>query len=121
MTKKLRAYILYNRQYGPQEYAFLIFHFTGREARNIFLPWWCPLDFVEFTDIAWRRIWDEENVFPLANQEKLANNQPHIVESPECCETCHLWGCGVHEDMTCKHCGESPGETLLELFEKEGL
>ncbi len=116
-NKSLRAYTVFERHEGTDGGAVLAFHFTAREAKNLAWEWVDNAD--GFTDVGVRWIRHAGNLFPLADQAKLKENEPHIVEITAFCLNCDCWGGGV--DMsgaraTCNVCGEYPGHELEMLF-----
>jgi len=120
--KRLRPYMAYSHAAGSGEGAALVFDFSAKGAK---LRAWrqCGWDISsEWIDLYVKWIRNESNVLPLANQEKLANNEPHIVDAPAPCSSCNMWGVGLDSDGRCSWCGEYPGDVLLEAMTavKEG-
>ena len=113
----LKPYMAYSRSSGAIEGAFLVLAPNIRDAKK--LAWSVCSDLVdEFTDLAVRLIRNSTNVLPLADQDKLKANQPHVVDNPVSCFTCGVWGEGLNDDNTCPYCGEYPGQLLIAVFAK---
>jgi hypothetical protein len=86
-----------------EEGAILIFAHTAREARNI---GWndCPFE-TEFIDFATKRIRNENWLYEEADQNKLANGIPHVIDNPKTCLSCGCWGgCPIDDDCLCEPC-----------------
>lgn len=117
MIKKLKPYMVYSRALGPVEGAVLVFHHTAREAKV--MAWKsCISDITdEYIDVAVSRIRTGIDVFPLGDTEKIIAGIPHFVDSPEVCQSCELWGCGLEDDGICEYCGQFAGERLVILFD----
>jgi len=89
----------------PREGAALIFACSVREAK--LLAWsilrsWFQVDYI---DISVRLVKDSEYLYAEADQEKLALDMPHVVESPRTCKDCELWGVSeLNEEGYCNDC-----------------
>lgn len=117
MKTKLKPYMVYSRHADPSEGALLVFHFNARQAR--YMGWLeMPFGCDSYIDATARLIRDPENVYPLTNAQWLEANLPHVIDSPEVCQACELWGWGVDVNGRCNGCGEPAGDRLLERFGK---
>jgi hypothetical protein len=113
----LNFYMGYNR-HVPEGAAVLVVAHDGREAKKLAWEAASTLFFDEYIDLAVRRIWDEDGVRPLVDQEKLAAGVPHAIDNPAFCVECSMWGAGIDGMGACGHCGQDPGERLKRLFEE---
>lgn len=114
---RMRAYMGYSRGMGPQEGAVLVIANTAREAKPLAWGAWGLFDVDEYTDIAIRWLRDD-HIMALADQKKLAADEPHVIDSPVGCKSCELWGCGVRNDGTCCYCDGPAGDELVRIIEK---
>jgi len=108
----LKAYMVYSRTAGSQESAALVFAHTAREARIV---GWnsCSWDITdEYIDLAVRLLPDKPWIF----SEKISDD-PHVIDSPKCCEICGLWGKEPYDDKICVDCAE---EMACELEGENG-
>lgn len=84
--------------------ACLIFAHTAREAKNMswdVVRWWgCE----EFTDVRATRIWKKDHLYKQADQNALSANKPHVIEAPDSCNTCGMWGDEIGSDGLCPDC-----------------
>lgn len=111
----MKPYMIFSRDIGPQEGATLIIAHSVREARK--LAWrQSGLDFDDFTDMAVRLIRDTHNVLPLADQGKMRQGIPHIIDDPASCAVCGYWGAGLTTEGLCANCNSDPGEKLITLI-----
>lgn len=114
----MKAYIGFDRHVGPEEGAVLIFANTAREAKKISfgsIVWGSD----EWTDYAVRWLKNDPDVFLLGDQEKLAINQPHVIDDPLGCNHCGFWNAGITEDDLCCNCMAYPGDELIELLKSK--
>lgn len=95
----------YDGQVGSQDGAILIFAHNRSEAKSIGYPflsgWGC-----EFLDARFRWLKGNSQVFDNADKEKLSSNTPHVIETPEACPNCELWGMTMMESGLCEACDE---------------
>lgn len=112
----MRFYMAFSREAGPAEGAFLVVDHNIRDAKRLAWRYGCPWDFMDYIDLGIRWIKGTAKVAPLADQMKLAAGEPHVVDSPESCETCGMWGAGLDAEGMCGECGGPPGEKLIELL-----
>lgn len=110
---KLKPYMAFSREEGPQEAAVLVLAHTAKEARKLAWRAGEPPNVDGWIDQAVLLI-RNKTVLLLANQEKLAAGEPHIVRDPIICQSCGLWGSGLDSRQLCAHCGGFPGAALLE-------
>jgi len=90
---------------GNEEGAVLIFANTAKEARKMAYPALLGLGIVEeWLDVAVRWIRNGDYLLDYADQEKLANKEPHVIEDPPVCKTCELWGGELFDNGTCSLC-----------------
>lgn len=100
----MKTYMIYAGD-EPEEGAFLVFANTAREARKTGYGWITSLFDCEFTDVRVRRLWRSEWLFKEANQEKLARNEPHVIDNPKSCRSCGYWGQSpIGDDGFCEDC-----------------
>lgn len=110
-NSKLKFYTAYSRNLGEIHGAALVVAHSAKEAKR--LAWkYTAFFYDEYIDVGikWIR---GDNAPPLADQTKLAAGQPHVVDDPIGCETCHIWGAGLTSDNRCGWCGEDPGDRLI--------
>jgi len=95
---------------GSCEGAVLIFAHNSREAKKVgwntptFLQTICD---DEYINMRVRYLKSSGFLFKEANQEKLANDEPHVIESPTCCNGCEMWGYELNKNGYCEDCAES--------------
>jgi hypothetical protein len=46
-----------------------------------------------------------DHLYKEADQEKLEQNIPHVIEDPAACKTCEMWGSPIDENGFCSQCG----------------
>lgn len=107
----LKAYMGYDVQCGSEEGACLIFAHNAREAlqlcRPILRSWFSS----DFTDVRTRLLVSQEQYLfdTEANQEKLAADIAHVIESPTTCFCCERWGGVLYAfdgEHLCEDCKE---------------
>jgi hypothetical protein len=113
----LKPYMAYSRLYGFQEGAILVIAHTAKEARK--LAWGHCFNVDEWIDQTATLI--DQNVLILADQEMVNVGQSHIIEYPEYCTDCQLWGCGLTEDNLCANCNQFPGDKLIERYKRQAI
>lgn len=121
MKTKLKPYMVFNRRVGSEEGATLVFHHTAQQAKVMGWQSGDLLNVDEYLDVGVRLIRSPEDVYPFADFDLLAKNEPHSVWKLEPCEACEFWGCGVDENGRCNGCGEPVGDRLLERFKQWNL
>jgi len=106
--KKLRAYMVYSRDGGSTNGAFLAFAHTAQEAKVLAFPELsscCITD--EYIDVAVSWFKDKDYLFnqvPEWSKQKQSKNEPHIVVDPDSCKVCELWGQPLNNDGICPDC-----------------
>lgn len=110
----LKAYMAYSRGLGPEEGAMLVIAHNTREAKRMAWPVLGDWGSDEYTDLAVRLLRDD-HVLALADQQKLAAGEPHVVDSPTVCDACEFWGYAVDADGYCAYCDEYAGDLLVGL------
>lgn len=102
----MNMYMGFSRLVGPEEGAVLIFAHTAREAKKVGWPALCYFFTTEFTDAAIWRIPDSHDwLWNEANQDKLNNDIPHVIDEPHCCKRCEMWGhAEILENGFCEDC-----------------
>lgn len=108
----MKPYMAFSRHDGPAEGAVLVIHNTAKEARKLAYQSGECLNVEDWLDQAVRLIRDKF-AMALASQEKLNNNEPHVVWNPVGCQSCGFWGAGLTADNLCGNCNEYPGDELL--------
>ena len=101
----LNAYMAYSRNLGPEEGAVLVFAHYVQEARVVgWKRMGCELT-DEYIDFTAKRIRHSPWLFKEANEIKLANDEPHVIDNPLICAECGLWGQSpIGEDGFCEDC-----------------
>lgn len=107
MSTKLKPYMGFDRNYGSENGACLIFAHSIKEAKPLafgIVSMWCGIDYIDTGCNLIKGV----AVFQYADQEKLKNNIPHVIESPPVCKFCNLWsGDGLNENELCPDCAAS--------------
>ena len=100
-SSSMKAYMIYSRTAGAEDSACLVFAHKAIEARKLgfHVGWW---DF--WIDIAVHWIQDNPQIFREADQEKLKAGIAHVIESPQLCERCELWGVYLDDNNICDDC-----------------
>ena len=112
----LKPYTAFSRS-EAEEGSILVLAHNIKEGKR--LAWRSNSLFgLEYTDLGIRLIRRADAVIPLADQQKLAVNIPHVVPEPVSCERCGTWGAGLDKDGMCGFCGEHPGEELTTVLEE---
>jgi len=105
----LQAYMIYSRFLGPSEGAGLVFAHSVREARKV--GWQRTSgDFTDdFLDFAAKRIRNSPWILGEANVNKLASDEPHVIDNPRSCSICEHWGHSpIGNDELCEDCRPAP-------------
>jgi hypothetical protein len=105
----------YSIDRGSEEGAILVFHTTAKKAKTMAWNQWPDSDY-DWLDVGIKWLKDTANILPLANQELLNSNTPHVIDDPIGCEQCYTWGAGITNDHLCEECDEFPGFELIQLF-----
>jgi hypothetical protein len=114
MNQKLKIYMGY---YGnhPEDGACLVFAKNVREARNLsfsILDSWFGVEC--YIDVKAVLLKNEDYLYKEADQEKLNNEIAHVVESPESCSSCELWGRSELVDGKCEYCRDDEAYEVKE-------
>lgn len=99
-NKKLKAYMVSAGE--PYEYAILVFHFTAKKAKNLGFGYYEGDPEFIWMEANWMK--DSPHIFRFANQELLKNNEPHVIQEPQCCNECKHWGGDLNKDGICIDC-----------------
>src|SRR5680860_190594 len=97
----MKAYMGYSQISGQSEAAVLIFANNIREAKKI--GWdsiLCDICDNEYIDIGITQMKNSPWLF-----EEMKSNKPHVIEDPESCNECGLWGYEL-TDRVCENCRE---------------
>lgn len=109
----MRAYKAYSKSVENDESSSLVIANTAKEAKALAWKSGECRNVERWTDLAvkWLR---DEFVFALADQEKLATGEPHVVgDALLVCQACDWWGWDVDSEGTCCWCGEYAGDVLV--------
>lgn len=99
----LKMYMGYSRAGGSEFGAVLIFAHTVREARIVGFTELLTDEYIDFAAnlIPHENTWLLEN----ADQDKLKNNIPHVIDNPKTCNDCELWGHSkILDNGSCEEC-----------------
>ncbi len=121
MNESLKMYMGYVAD-SIEEGACLIFAHSAKEARQI---GWPIVDSWFMCDFLYMRVKKIENkkheyLYKEANQEKLRCGESHVIESPESCARCNMWGMSEVTGGICEECLEERHEEEGVLFERKG-
>lgn len=110
--------MIYSRFAGWGEAAEIVFAFNSREAKKMGWHMYDNLDIDGYVDLGVKLIKNNPEVYAYGNQDKLLNNIPHYVNSPDGCNDCFVWGAGVNENGICDNCGGVSGfnRELIDLM-----
>lgn len=100
----MKPYVAFSRGAGSAEGAVLVIANTARQARN--LAWGHCLNVEDWLDQSVLLIRNNEDILALADQEKVEANVPHVIDSPEGCTKCGMWGMPLSENDLCECCSE---------------
>jgi hypothetical protein len=95
--RKLKAYMIYD---VSEEAAFLVFHYTAREAKKI--AWPTARDSIcdNYIDMRVRIIRNAPWLF-----EEMKSDKPQVIESPRSCNICEKWGHSrILQSGMCENC-----------------
>jgi len=99
----LKPYIGFSRALGSPEAAILIFASNRQEAKKIGWPVASGMMVDEYIDFGIRSMKDRPH---LMEQAKML--MPHVIDSPEVCPKCELWGSPPTKDskgnLCCEDC-----------------
>jgi hypothetical protein len=101
----LNTYMGYSRGAGPEEGAVLIFAHSVREARRVGWNSFGSELTDEYIDFAATRIRKSPWLNEEADGLKFANDEPHVIDNPDCCMECGQWGQSpIGLDHLCEEC-----------------
>lgn len=104
----LKPYFVYSREYGPQEGALLCFAHTAQEARSVgFQNGGTDItdDYLDFGACLLRGC---DWLYTEADQEKLKNDEAHLIWNMKSCSECEQWGHSpIGKDGLCDDCRQS--------------
>ena len=110
----LNTYMGFSRANGPEEGAILIFAHSVREARLVGWRMFGSDLTDEYTDFAAKRIRKSPWLKEEANGLKLANDEAHVIDNPNCCMECGLWGeTPIGDDGLCEFCHDDYADLEL--------
>ena len=93
----------------PCEGAILVFAHSVKEAKKTAWQSYsiiheiCDCEYINLR-VSWMK--DCDYMFEQADQEKLKNGEPHIIETPISCNGCEKWGLELDEKGYCESCAE---------------
>lgn len=103
----MKAYMAYCCSDGPEQGAVLVFAHTQREARRISYPVLSNFTCAEWIDTTATLIKDSAYLFTCADQKKLVEDVPHVIDNPPSCVRCERWGTGpLDASGVCEECRE---------------
>lgn len=108
----MKPYIAFSRAAGSEEGAILVIAHTSREAKKLTWQSGEMWNIDGWTELAVKLIRDKD-IMVLADWDKVAADQPHVIDQPAACENCELWGSGLDCDGMCSWCGEPPGADMI--------
>jgi len=100
----MKAYMGHSITAGAEEGAILIFAHNCKEARKIGFPdatYLFGSDWIDFR-VKWLKQ-EAKWLLTQADQEKLKNDIPHVIDNPNICTICELWGSPM-VDGICADC-----------------
>jgi hypothetical protein len=101
----LNTYMAYSRGAGPEEGAVLVFAHSVQEARTVGWKAFGSDLTDDYLDFAATRIRNSPWLYDEANAIKLANDEPHVIDSPKDCQECEQWGQSpIGIDGLCDEC-----------------
>jgi len=115
--RKLNAYEVFCEGYGSERGAFLVFHYTVKEAKKIAWPFARDSICDNYIDMRVREIPDAPWLF-----EEMKSDKPQVIESPRSCDICERWGHSrILQDGICGSCHKEIEENkkLVEKFQNE--
>jgi len=95
----------YSRYCGSHEGAVLIFAHTAKEAKSVAdAPLSCLGIAEDWIDIGIRWIRTSDYLYEQADKDKLKAGVAHVIENPESCKGCEMWGGEFNDNGTCSIC-----------------
>lgn len=100
---RLQAYMLHDGE--PVDGAVLVFAHSFQEAKKIGYRTVRSWTDCEYIDIKGHRIWNDSWLKEhAADQKKLADGEPHVIDNPPCCKGCELWFEELEDSGYCDTC-----------------
>ena len=99
----MKAYMGYEKD-ASAEGAVLIFANTAKEAKFVGYPYINDFFETEWIDMRVNWLKDKDFLFTQADAEKLKRNIAHVIDNPESCKGCMMWGYILNEDGYCPDC-----------------
>jgi len=99
--KELKAYMVYSSYMGAYEGACLVFAYSVKEAKKLGYP-----IINDWFDIEWidcKAIWLKNRDWLFKEKTK---DSPHVIESPQTCSMCNVWGNEPYDNDICMDCQE---------------
>ena len=101
----MKIYMGYSRYCGSHEGAVLIFANSAKEAKRVSFSDLSALGIAEdYIDVAVRWIRTSPWLFDQANKDKLKTGIAHVIDNPETCKGCDMWGGEFNDNGTCSNC-----------------
>ena len=104
----MRAYMAWSGVM-PEDGAVLVFAHTAQEARRTAWPILESLYSGEWIYVRARWLRDVPWLIQQADEERWFGGVAHVIESPEACKCCGLWGDEL-EDGLCEDCASGDFE-----------
>lgn len=111
----LKPYLAFSREAGPDEDAILVIAHNSVEAKKLAWRSGQVWNIDSWPELAIYLIRDND-VMILADQNKIAIDQAHVIDQPAACENCDMWGAGIDANKLCNNCNEPPGDILIKLL-----
>lgn len=87
-ASQLKPYMGFSRSLGSGEAAILIFAYSAKEARKLGYGVACGMFVDEWIDWVVKKLKAEPNIM----KQLRGKAEPCVVDDPETCPNCHLWG-----------------------------
>jgi hypothetical protein len=111
----LKAYMAYDAELGSRDGAVLVFAHNIREAKRLGHPFVAEWTSGSWIDTRVNIIKNAQFLFNTeANKDKLLSDTPHVVDSPNACESCQLWGNELNANGLCEDCQDEEDVELKE-------
>jgi len=118
----MKAYIAFNRHYGTDEGAALVFANTAREAKKVVYPVMEGCIWHEWTDLGvrWLNSADREHLFESEGDAALlAMGAAHVIDNPTVCSACEQWGPQIMANGMCDKCSRDYCDYLKRMERQE--
>lgn len=100
----IKTYMGYDGDIGPEEEAVLIFAHNLKEAKKLAVPVIQAFFDSDYIAVRVCRLWNRDHLFAEADQKKLAQGIPHVIDSLKCCVECECWGYPLDKNGVCEPC-----------------